>query len=70
MTPATHLDGHYVIFGELISGMDVARKINALSKGAIEETVGPEAEVVVSDSGQLRSGTVLGAPKDGPPLQV
>ena len=64
MTPATHLDGNYVIFGELISGMDVAHKINALAKGVPEDTVGPEAEVLISDCGQLRPGTVLGAPKD------
>ncbi len=62
--PFTYLDGHYVIFGEIISGWDVAYRINALARGQPDETAGPEAEVVISDSGQLRAGRKWVSPDD------
>ena len=33
MAPAPHLDGSYTIFGELLSGMDTMRSVNALAGG-------------------------------------
>eukprot|EP00899_Mesostigma_viride_P006836 jgi/Mesvir1/16153/Mv08424-RA.1 len=53
VAPAPHLDGHYTIFGELVSGMDVAYKINALAKGKPQNTAGIEEDAWITDSGQL-----------------
>mmetsp|Transcript_31020 Transcript_31020/g.68824 ORF Transcript_31020/g.68824 Transcript_31020/m.68824 type:complete len:370 (-) Transcript_31020:184-1293(-) len=54
MGPAPHLDGHYTIFGEVVSGFEVALKVNALSKGKPENTAGTEVNAVIVDSGQIR----------------
>lgn len=51
MYQSPHLDGKYVIFGEIVSGMEVAEKINALARGKPENS--PHAEVVISNAGQI-----------------
>ncbi|XP_057788885.1 peptidyl-prolyl cis-trans isomerase CYP19-4-like isoform X2 [Salvia miltiorrhiza] len=43
------LDGRHVVFGQVVSGMDVVKKIEALGT----ESGMPKATVVVSDSGEL-----------------
>jgi cyclophilin family peptidyl-prolyl cis-trans isomerase len=59
MTPAKYLDGEYVIFGEVLSGLRVAHKINALAKGRPGGVAGAEAEVRIEESGQLRAGKIM-----------
>lgn len=44
------LDGQYVIFGEVIEGMDIVERINNSVFG--EDEV-PKMRIVISDSGQL-----------------
>ncbi len=58
--PAPHLNGAYTIFGELVSGWEVAEAINALSRlpGKKDNTAGREEEAVIADSGQIRKGTL------------
>ncbi|XP_041990373.1 peptidyl-prolyl cis-trans isomerase 7-like [Salvia splendens] len=43
------LDGHHVVFGQVLSGMDVVKKIESLGT----ESGMPKATVIVSDSGEL-----------------
>jgi peptidylprolyl isomerase len=43
------LDGHHVVFGKVLSGMDVVYKIEA--EGS--ESGAPNHKVVISDSGEL-----------------
>ncbi|KAL8532054.1 hypothetical protein ACS0TY_008601 [Phlomoides rotata] len=43
------LDGHHVVFGKVLSGMDVVQKIEA--KGTQSGT--PKTTVIISDSGEL-----------------
>ncbi|KAL1559255.1 peptidylprolyl isomerase [Salvia divinorum] len=43
------LDGRHVVFGQVLSGMDVVKKIEALGT----ESGMPKATVIVSDSGEL-----------------
>ncbi|XP_028059834.1 myb-like protein X [Camellia sinensis] len=45
------LDGHHVVFGKVLSGMDVVSKIEAEGR----QSGDPRSEVVVSDSGELHS---------------
>jgi peptidyl-prolyl isomerase D len=61
MAPAPHLNGSYEIFGELVEGMDIAEKINALARGQPNNTAPPEiAETAkIVDAGQLRQGTIV-----------
>lgn len=54
ISPAPHLDGLYTIFGELVTGEHVAMAINAVSRGKPQNTAGPEEEVLIVDSGQVR----------------
>jgi peptidyl-prolyl isomerase D len=54
VAPAPHLDGNYTIFGELVKGWEVAKKINSLSKGKPDNTAGTEEGVIIVSSGQLR----------------
>ena len=56
--PAHHLDTHYTIFGELVSGWPVAEAINALSRGKKDNTAGPDEGAKIVDSGQIRKGTI------------
>ncbi len=58
--PAPHLNGAYTIFGELVTGWEVAEAINALSRlsGKQDNTAGREEEAIIADSGQIRKGTL------------
>ncbi|KAG6415927.1 hypothetical protein SASPL_123346 [Salvia splendens] len=50
------LDGRHVVFGQVLSGMDVVKKIESLGT----ESGMPKATVIVSDSGELESALVGG----------
>ncbi|KAI3424746.1 hypothetical protein D9Q98_008135 [Chlorella vulgaris] len=58
MGPAPHLNGDYTIFGQVVSGFQVVDAINALSKGKKDNTATAEDGAVITDSGQLRKGTL------------
>ena len=47
-------DGHYTIFGELVSGWSVAEQINALSRGRPDNTANADAGAQIVDAGQLQ----------------
>ncbi|XP_060596407.1 peptidyl-prolyl cis-trans isomerase 6-like isoform X2 [Ruditapes philippinarum] len=42
------LDGHHVVFGKVLSGMDVVRKIEAVEKDVYDH---PTTEVIIKDAG-------------------
>lgn len=44
------LDGQYVVFGEVIEGMEVVERIN---NSVFDEDEMPRIRIVISDSGQL-----------------
>lgn len=52
LVPAPHLDGKYVIFAEIISGIEAMYKVNSLAREAPEGIVGSEAGAVIYDSGE------------------
>ncbi|KAK9800751.1 hypothetical protein WJX73_006168 [Symbiochloris irregularis] len=54
MAPAPHLDTHYTIFGELVSGWEVAEQINALSRGRPDNTATADAGAQIVNSGQVQ----------------
>lgn len=54
VAPAPHLNGKYVIFGELVSGWDVAMAVNALAEGKPDNTASFEVQAKITDSGQIR----------------
>jgi peptidyl-prolyl isomerase D len=54
MNPAPHLNGKHVVFGELVSGWDVAQAINALSAGQPDNTAMHQPWAQITDSGQLQ----------------
>ena len=55
MAPAPHLDGKYVIFGEVIQGFEIAKEINAYSKGKPENTAGEEIQAKIVNAGQCKN---------------
>jgi cyclophilin family peptidyl-prolyl cis-trans isomerase len=49
-TAATpHLNGHHVVFGSVVDGMDVLKKIEGYGTASGQ----PTAKVVIADCGQL-----------------
>lgn len=58
INPAPHLDGHYTIFGQVVSGLEVVDEINALSRGKPENTATAEEGAIIDDCGELRKGTL------------
>jgi peptidyl-prolyl isomerase D len=58
MNPAPHLDGHYTIFGQAVSGFDVIDAINALSKDKPDRTATAEDGAVIKDCGEIRRGAI------------
>jgi peptidyl-prolyl isomerase D len=54
MNAAPHLNGHHVIFGELVSGWEVAQAINALAVGQPDNTAMDKPWAQITDSGQLQ----------------
>ncbi|KAL6764763.1 cyclophilin-like domain-containing protein [Haematococcus lacustris] len=61
MGSAPHLNHNYVIFGELVSGWEVAEAVNALSRGQRNNELLNSPDAVITDVGQLRQGTPLPA---------
>ncbi|KAG1675253.1 hypothetical protein FOA52_016284 [Chlamydomonas sp. UWO 241] len=54
MATASHFDGHYVVFGEVVRGFEYIKRINQLAIGAPDNAVDATAEAMILDSGQLR----------------
>ncbi len=52
MHMAPHLNGGYVIFGEVVRGFEIAEEINAYSKGKPENTAGVEIHAKIVNAGQ------------------
>ncbi|GBF94044.1 peptidyl-prolyl cis-trans isomerase D [Raphidocelis subcapitata] len=59
--PAHHLDGSYTIFGEVVSGLEAVRAVNALAKGRPGAAATAEEGAFIIDSGQLRRGAPVTA---------
>ena len=47
-------NGKYTIFGEVVEGIEVVEKVNALSQGQPDNTATADAGAQIIASGQLR----------------
>ena len=45
-----HLDGKHVVFGRVVEGMEIVRKIEDCEKGASDK---PVVDIIISDCGKL-----------------
>lgn len=54
MAPAPHLDGKYVVFGEIVQGIEVAHRINYLAADKPKKIAGQDDGAVIFDCGELR----------------
>lgn len=52
--PTPHLNGRHVVFGEVVEGMDIVRKIEVVGSGSGR----PAARVTIADSGELRAAPI------------
>ena len=59
MGPSPHLDGHYTIFGQVVSGLEVVDEVNRLSVGKQDNTATREDGAQIVDCGQIRKGTIV-----------
>jgi peptidylprolyl isomerase len=51
----SHLDGKHVVFGEVVEGMEIIKKIEACEKGASDK---PVQDVVIADCGEITQAVV------------
>lgn len=58
INPAPHLDSHYTIFGQAVTGFNVIDAVNALSVDKPDHTATAQDGAVILDCGQLRKGTL------------
>ena len=56
--PTAHLDGKHTVFGRVIHGMEVARKVEDIEKGENDK---PKKDCVIVDCGELKDGDKLTA---------
>jgi peptidyl-prolyl cis-trans isomerase B (cyclophilin B) len=50
------LDGRHVVFGKVLEGMDIVHAIENVAKGASDK---PSVDVIIEDSGEVRSTSSL-----------
>jgi len=60
----TWLDGRHVVFGKIIEGMNVVRKIESTKTGSNDR---PAKDVTIAKSGEIPMDSPLDTPKDATP---